>query len=40
MKGALYADALWRISEYLWSGVDNVDEKRTLLESFTKMAIR
>ena len=42
LKGSLYADALWRISEYFWALLKdkNTDEKKTLLESFTKMAIR
>ena len=40
LKGALYADSLWRISEYFSSIIKKPEDKQLLLQSFTKMAIR
>jgi hypothetical protein len=30
LKGALYADAMWRISEYLWEKTNENQKKRLL----------
>ncbi len=40
LKGPLYADAMWRISQHFWKIINDIDEKQILLGSFTKMAIR
>ena len=39
LKGALYADAIWRTSEFLWNKFTKKEEKKQLLESFVKIAL-